>query len=121
VGDRREKGGAPSHFPAKTSNFRIPHQIIKKQPSKEKHYSDQANSNHLQSEEAPPNVAIMPSPRKVALNIGDVGYTFRKKFDAGWFTGKVVEIRPGAGELCGCLLFLLSYTSMLYGWYSFMN
>jgi len=23
---------------------------------------------------------------------------FRKKFDAGWFTGKVVEVKPLAGE-----------------------
>lgn len=30
--------------------------------------------------------------------IGDVGYTFEKRFNTGWFTGKVVEIRPGAGE-----------------------
>jgi hypothetical protein len=34
-----------------------------------------------------------------AASIGEVGYTFRKKFDAGWYTGRVVEIRPGAGEL----------------------
>lgn len=30
--------------------------------------------------------------------IGDVGYEFRKQFDAGWFTGKVTEIRPGAAN-----------------------
>ena len=30
--------------------------------------------------------------------MGDVGYTFRKEFRAGWYTGKVVKIRPGAGE-----------------------
>jgi hypothetical protein len=30
--------------------------------------------------------------------IGDVGYTFRKRFDEGWFTGEVVKIRPGACE-----------------------
>ena len=30
--------------------------------------------------------------------IGDIGYEFRKQFHAGWFTGKVVEIRPGAGK-----------------------
>ena len=30
--------------------------------------------------------------------LGDVGYMFRKKFDAGWYTGEVVEIRPLAGK-----------------------
>lgn len=29
--------------------------------------------------------------------IGEVGYEFRKEFDSGWYTGKVVEIRPLAG------------------------
>ncbi len=35
-----------------------------------------------------------------AASIGDapIGYTFRKRFDEGWFTGKVVEIRPGAAN-----------------------
>ena len=33
---------------------------------------------------------------KKEVPIGSVGYTFRKQFDAGWFTGKVVKIRPGA-------------------------
>ena len=32
------------------------------------------------------------------INVGDVGYTFRKQFADGWYTGKVVKIRPGAGE-----------------------
>ena len=31
-------------------------------------------------------------------SIGDVGYTFRKLFDAGWYTGIVVKIRPGAAN-----------------------
>lgn len=30
--------------------------------------------------------------------IGDVGYTFQKYFDVGWYNGKVVEIRLGAGR-----------------------
>ena len=34
--------------------------------------------------------------------IGDVGYTFRKKFDEGWFEGTVAKIRKGAGELKSC-------------------
>ena len=32
---------------------------------------------------------------------GSVGYKFRKLFDVGWFEGKVIEIRPLAGE-CSC-------------------
>ena len=32
------------------------------------------------------------------VQMGDVGYKFRKLFDAGWFEGKVIEIRPLAGE-----------------------
>eukprot|EP00584_Thalassiosira_punctigera_P006741 CAMPEP_0172541594 /NCGR_PEP_ID=MMETSP1067-20121228/12375_1 /TAXON_ID=265564 ORGANISM="Thalassiosira punctigera, Strain Tpunct2005C2" /NCGR_SAMPLE_ID=MMETSP1067 /ASSEMBLY_ACC=CAM_ASM_000444 /LENGTH=1391 /DNA_ID=CAMNT_0013327663 /DNA_START=90 /DNA_END=4262 /DNA_ORIENTATION=- len=31
------------------------------------------------------------------INVGDVGYTFRKQFFDGWYIGKVVKIRPGAG------------------------
>jgi hypothetical protein len=30
------------------------------------------------------------------INVGDVGYQFRKEFDSGWFYGTVVEIRPHA-------------------------
>mmetsp|Transcript_34119 Transcript_34119/g.55705 ORF Transcript_34119/g.55705 Transcript_34119/m.55705 type:complete len:403 (+) Transcript_34119:100-1308(+) len=29
------------------------------------------------------------------VNVGDVGYTFRKQFGDDWYTGKVVGIRPG--------------------------
>lgn len=32
------------------------------------------------------------------IRVGDVGYKFRKRFHAGWFSGKVVQIRPGASE-----------------------
>lgn len=31
--------------------------------------------------------------------LGEVGYEFRKEFNTGWYTGKVVEIRPLAGKL----------------------
>jgi len=30
--------------------------------------------------------------------LGDVGYEFRKEFNTGWYTGKVVETRPLAGK-----------------------
>ena len=32
------------------------------------------------------------------INVGDVGYIFRKEFDDGWYIGKVVKIRSGASE-----------------------
>ncbi len=38
------------------------------------------------------------SPEKKKIELGDVGYEFRKKFDSGWYTGKVIEIKPLAGE-----------------------
>lgn len=28
------------------------------------------------------------------VNVGDIGYKFRKEFDSGWFTGTVIQIRP---------------------------
>lgn len=35
-----------------------------------------------------------------AINVGDVGYTFRKMFSDGvWYRGTVIKIRPGASEL----------------------
>jgi hypothetical protein len=34
------------------------------------------------------------------VNVGDVGYKFRKEFDSGWYNGTVVEVRPHAGK-CG--------------------
>ena len=58
---------------------------------------------------------VAPKPKKAAPNkkaekigVGDVGYEFRKRFDAGWFSGRVVEIRPGASEL-PLVAFLLMY------------
>ena len=38
-------------------------------------------------------------PDKLAKpKLGEVGYEFRKKFDSGWYIGKVVDIRPLAGK-----------------------
>jgi hypothetical protein len=40
------------------------------------------------------------------VELGSVGFSFRKLFDAGWFDGVVSEIRLGSGESKhGCLLF----------------
>jgi hypothetical protein len=43
-------------------------------------------------------VAIKDKPPSAEPEIGFVGYKFRKLFDAGWFDGKVIEIRPLARE-----------------------
>ena len=32
------------------------------------------------------------------IKLGDIGYEFSKEFHAGWFFGRVIEIRPYAGE-----------------------
>ncbi|KAL7546343.1 hypothetical protein ACHAWF_009680 [Thalassiosira exigua] len=43
------------------------------------------------------NSTLVPKQKSSpAINVGDVGYSFRKRFDNGWFDGKVVKIRPGA-------------------------
>ena len=42
----------------------------------------------------------------MSAKIGDVGYTFRKQFNEGWFVGRVVKIRLGAGELRNFLVSL---------------
>ena len=49
-----------------------------------------------------------PNKKTEKIRVGDVGYEFRKRFDAGWFSGRVVEIRPGASEL-PLVAFLLMY------------
>jgi len=33
-------------------------------------------------------------PNNIVVNVGDIGYKFRKEFDSGWFTGTVKHIRP---------------------------
>ena len=32
------------------------------------------------------------------VHVGDIGYKFRKLFVDGWYSGEVIEIRPGAGK-----------------------
>ena len=46
--------------------------------------------------------------------IGYVGYKFRKLFDAGWFEGKVIEIRPLAGKILCVLAFFGLYVEISY-------
>ena len=46
------------------------------------------------------------------IRIGEVGYTFRKEFDAGWFTGTVREIRKGAGEFGAMFIYTLIVLSL---------
>ena len=45
--------------------------------------------------------------------LGEVGYEFRKKFDSGWYTGKVVEIRPLAGKNLS-LLHYIAHCILMY-------
>ena len=58
--------------------------------------SIELGDNKSRTAEAEGGEAITTEVKNIAL--GDVGYEFRKKFDAGWFTGVVTEIRPLAGE-----------------------
>ena len=50
----------------------------------------------------PLNIALLfdeykyTSSNQSNINVGDVGYRFRKEFDSGWFNGKVVKILPRA-------------------------
>ena len=39
------------------------------------------------------------------VNVGDIGYKFRKEFDSGWFTGTVIQIRTLAkgGKVLRCV------------------
>ena len=41
----------------------------------------------------------MPRSSSNKIEIGDVGYVFRKEFISGWFTGEVVEILSPVREL----------------------
>ena len=41
----------------------------------------------------------MPRSGSNKVEIGDVGYVFRKEFISGWFTGEVVEILSPVREL----------------------
>ena len=38
------------------------------------------------------------STPSATIAVGDIGYKFRKKFDDGWYSGEVIEIRPGAAK-----------------------
>ena len=46
----------------------------------------------------------MEEKKSLGINVGDVGYTFRKQFEDGWYSGEVIKIRHGAGK------FILLYT-----------
>lgn len=55
------------------------------------------------------------------VQIGEVGYTFQKYFEQGWFTGTVVEIRPGAGELwMQYCIYLLQFVLMYIDYNNFL-
>ncbi len=50
------------------------------------------NSTEKKTKKKPLINAAQPVP------FGAVGFRFKKEFDAGWFVGEVVEIRPGAAD-----------------------
>mmetsp|Transcript_22181 Transcript_22181/g.39047 ORF Transcript_22181/g.39047 Transcript_22181/m.39047 type:complete len:440 (+) Transcript_22181:108-1427(+) len=64
------------------------------------HITDHLQCNHFDSQQSVHfddideyfSVAVEESNN---VNVGDVGYTFRKQFGDDWYTGKVVGIRPG--------------------------
>lgn len=60
----------------------------KRSKSKEKNISSSSLSN----------VNSGSNHHDTVINLGNLGYTFRKEFDDGWFEGKVNEIRPGASK-----------------------
>ncbi len=66
-------------------------------------------SNYLSQALTKSSQAIMLSS---VVNVGDVGYKFRKEFHTGWYNGAVVEIRPYAGK-CGDFCLLLHSISSL--------
>jgi hypothetical protein len=51
-----------------------------------------------------------PTTSEVRVGVGDVGHTFRKEFDIGWFRGIVVAIRPGAGKSIHIALTVVSFS-----------
>jgi len=57
--------------------------------------------------------AALAAEPNLMIHVGDVGYTFRKEFNAGWFHGVVVEIRPGAGEFDAVVMMLYLYHVVL--------
>jgi hypothetical protein len=48
----------------------------------------------LRLREATATTTTMPRTTESSIQLGNVGYKFRKQFTAGWFTGTVVQILP---------------------------
>ncbi|KAL7535599.1 hypothetical protein ACHAXR_006598 [Thalassiosira sp. AJA248-18] len=64
--------------------------------SEESSDDDDDGRNNRESEKEEKIKRDIPDRRNAPVPIGEVGYTFRKQFDDGWYTGEVVKIRPGA-------------------------
>ena len=56
--------------------------------------------NKLKTTSSPSSVPRGSDENKAHASFGSIGYTFRKYFPGhGYFTGRVVKIREGAGEV----------------------
>jgi len=57
-------------------------------------YLKRLRHNHVRAK------VVTPRKKRATASGKDIeiGYKFRKRFRSGWFTGEVIEIRPGAGE-----------------------
>jgi len=59
-------------------------------------FSELDKSNKSNSNDAKPvsDITKEIAEKSAVVEVGDVGYEFRKKFGSGWYDGKVTEIRP---------------------------
>jgi hypothetical protein len=61
---------------------------------------DPSSSRSSSSSSSSSDDVKLPTTRtgSAKVEVGEVGYEFRKEFSSGWFVGRVTEIRPLAGE-----------------------
>jgi hypothetical protein len=77
----RAKRSAPPPRPsAKSEDGEMGSSAVKKDAKKEEHITQRAGS------------------AAKTVELGNIGCEFRKEFNSGWFVGRVIEIRPYAGE-----------------------
>ena len=88
-----EKGGAAAVAITAASSLPVKQEDVESE-NKE---CEEASSSPVKQGGVKSEIKDNKQPRED--QIGAVGYKFRKLFDAGWFEGKVIELRPLAGEL----------------------
>lgn len=97
-GLRRVRSWGPEHPRFRTfsrSNIRKEEELVESEESSD---DDDDGRNDRESEKEEKIKRDIPDRRNAPVPIGEVGYTFRKQFDDGWYTGEVVKIRPGAAR-----------------------